>query len=1086
MNYKVVHANNTNKELNTKIPKSILKSTPILIIKSTPILIINFDEKKSKYGLTHTPIQTYLDEYNIEEIKKYAIIVVCTQNSLSGTSDHFQHHFKNLLPVEFEMLSKVDATRQTNRRSLFGMKRHNVRTRVYYNNEKVKLNFNKDKFKNSYNTTKKNSKKSWDNKRTSIYNSTKINENKINIESYSIYRISTQKNNNPVYGEGSIDITFKFGINKRINSKNQDITIRNYNGTLLNNNSNIHYICNSNDIIVKDKKNIVHLMNLNKVNVTEVDKVVKVDEVDKVDKVDKVVKVTEVDEVTTYLKYNSPNSLNSSNDMKLFGRGPFISSLDKATTIFNLLLNPQEKKVFNSKLLNTVPESFDNINPDNNKLIELIKTLDNISKKNLSKNLKNKNLSEISENKKLVWYNKNIDYLKKYINNILNNNIKKILSTIKELEDSQTISSENKSLQKELYDKLKLKINDDINNKIKNNTILKKHNSVRNTIYILNFMKDKEYDTIIKKILEDESVRKSFLKKKDFIQELYPTNPKGIKLVYENIYDINYFYFKYIYSAYKPMKVHTFPLIQEIVLLNQIKNNNKQENNNIYKQINKDKIRERIILTIKNKINDLNNTNNINDIKDIENSVIYYNFLLKNKIDNDFKNNNNNNIVNKKKPLQESNYNNLIEIDINQKSNIIQNIIQKYNNLHIVQVGLNLNQITSNIIKLKKNNSGFFKKNPETIEIIKRIVDKNKINFKKNKNKSIELLYKELKNKIYHPQNYLKNIDKFLDTLQYLENDNHIDIIKNIVCDENMIQLTKFFDIKMRDIKIMKLFDENYNIIYKLYYYLNNYCMNSQKINNGYDTISIIYKICLIDMIQDKKLNKNVFSTNFLNSKSEQSNNVVKIYDYLDIQINTLNKNDEYYNFYNFCLIKIQKITKISNNFMKELQDRQNNGEVGFQSRVLNRNNSNTYWESYLNPESKNENYENLNNIEQKNENNESLNNLPQFLNKNNYKSDNQKANLILTTLVKSANRNSKTTYNMLLDKHLDSVYDQIKGINSFPYNENNPINKKILNNKVRSKNLYGNKIQNFRELYLWCIKNKDILLKLMNNKMKK
>ena len=114
----------------------------------------------------------------------------------------------------------------------------------------------------------------------------------------------------------------------------------------------------------------------------------------------------------------------------------------------------------------------------------------------------------------------------------------------------------------------------------------------------------------------------------------------------------------------------------------------------------------------------------------------------------------------------------------------------------------------------------------------------------------------------------------------------------------------------------------------------------------------------------------------------------------------------------------------------------------------------------------------------------------PNFLNINDYDTNEKKANLILTTLLKSNERNSKTDYTNLRGNHLINVYKKIKDINQFPYKLNNSKHKKILNNKVRNKNLYGNyknnKINNYIKLYLWCIDNKDIFLDLIKPKVNK
>ena len=238
---------NPNKNINTNPnnistnPNKPIYNTYKSILKD--ILLINFDEKKKIFkNISNTPIQTYLDEYKIENIQKYAIIVVCTQNSLSRTKDHFQHHFKEFIEKKnFTMLSKVDATRQKNISALSGVgfKRYNVRTRVYYDHNKVKLHFEPYKFKNSYTTINNE----WVNNRIivrlnrNIHSYDKINNfNKINIFSYSIHRKSRQDNKGkPIFGEGLIDVNFGFIVNHTKNNKSETLInqekfliIRNY------------------------------------------------------------------------------------------------------------------------------------------------------------------------------------------------------------------------------------------------------------------------------------------------------------------------------------------------------------------------------------------------------------------------------------------------------------------------------------------------------------------------------------------------------------------------------------------------------------------------------------------------------------------------------------------------------------------------------------------------------------------------------------------------------------------------------------------------------------------------------------------
>lgn len=115
------------------------------------ILLINLDEDKKEFS--ELP-----EEYNKFDYSRIYIIIVCTQNSLSGTKKHFQNYFQEFIKdIGFELLSKVDATTQGSRMTttLKGRKHnYNVRTRVYYKKDMVHLLFNPKKFLNSYNKTK--------------------------------------------------------------------------------------------------------------------------------------------------------------------------------------------------------------------------------------------------------------------------------------------------------------------------------------------------------------------------------------------------------------------------------------------------------------------------------------------------------------------------------------------------------------------------------------------------------------------------------------------------------------------------------------------------------------------------------------------------------------------------------------------------------------------------------------------------------------------------------------------------------------------------------------------------------------------
>ena len=169
------------------------------------ILILNLDEKGKTFNTGFT-IKSISVESKINDIifNDYDIVIVCTQNSLSGNSKHFQSKFKHIIKNHgFEMLSKIDATRQENRRSFGILKGSNVRTRIYINNN-VKIHFNKNKFQYSY--PEKNGSEQYNNKRSEKINDITIVPNMINISGLSIFR-KTDKNNKK---EGVIYVALKF------------------------------------------------------------------------------------------------------------------------------------------------------------------------------------------------------------------------------------------------------------------------------------------------------------------------------------------------------------------------------------------------------------------------------------------------------------------------------------------------------------------------------------------------------------------------------------------------------------------------------------------------------------------------------------------------------------------------------------------------------------------------------------------------------------------------------------------------------------------------------------------------------------
>jgi len=198
------------------------------------ILILNLDEKRktfntlgrSGFTIKATSVESKINDINFDD---YCIIIVCTQNSLSGNSKHFQQKFMDIITKEqkFTMLSKIDATRQVNRRSSLGFKGSNVRTRIYIRKEMVETHFNTKKFQYSYalkqyigtngrpsNEVKnKNGEfvkngEAWVNKRSEkdLQNTSQITPNKINMTGLSIFR-ETDKINKK---EGVIYVALKF------------------------------------------------------------------------------------------------------------------------------------------------------------------------------------------------------------------------------------------------------------------------------------------------------------------------------------------------------------------------------------------------------------------------------------------------------------------------------------------------------------------------------------------------------------------------------------------------------------------------------------------------------------------------------------------------------------------------------------------------------------------------------------------------------------------------------------------------------------------------------------------------------------
>jgi hypothetical protein len=173
------------------------------------ILLINLDEDKKEFS--ELP-----EEYNNFNYSRIYIIIVCTQNSLSGTKKHFQNCFQEFIKdFGFDLLSKVDATTQGSRMTttLKGRKHnYNVRTRVYYKKDMVHLLFNPKKFLNSYNKTKLITTR-WSKTNNRHSNESNIIKNEyfdnypLIMNSYNIFRETYNKK-----GKGLICVNLNFNL----------------------------------------------------------------------------------------------------------------------------------------------------------------------------------------------------------------------------------------------------------------------------------------------------------------------------------------------------------------------------------------------------------------------------------------------------------------------------------------------------------------------------------------------------------------------------------------------------------------------------------------------------------------------------------------------------------------------------------------------------------------------------------------------------------------------------------------------------------------------------------------------------------
>lgn len=180
------------------------------------ILIINYDEtkeyKQKKQNKNH---YNNLLNNDFKNLNDYDIIIICTQNSLSGTSDHLQHKIKKfLIKNNYEILSKIDGTRMGNRYTT--KKVRNNRIRIYLN-DNVKCLFDTSIFKESHGKSKFSFQNRYSYTNTRVSNNVSITNDNINeslkqynilIKSLKINRITNEDNGTKGFGEIIVELQF--------------------------------------------------------------------------------------------------------------------------------------------------------------------------------------------------------------------------------------------------------------------------------------------------------------------------------------------------------------------------------------------------------------------------------------------------------------------------------------------------------------------------------------------------------------------------------------------------------------------------------------------------------------------------------------------------------------------------------------------------------------------------------------------------------------------------------------------------------------------------------------------------------------
>ena len=171
----------------------------------------------------------YVNEF-LNKIRYYrpSLVIVATQKSTRG-KNNLQTNFKNKLYdscVEYKLLAKIDSMREVDSgvkgyMSSFLTTHHSLRTRIYYNSQKVVLNFENNNLSKKSSFALPNSFENKYNSKTNItpQNSTPQNSTKnkkMRIERYYMKRYTSPKEG---YGRISVGIQLKLPNDQKLNDQ---------------------------------------------------------------------------------------------------------------------------------------------------------------------------------------------------------------------------------------------------------------------------------------------------------------------------------------------------------------------------------------------------------------------------------------------------------------------------------------------------------------------------------------------------------------------------------------------------------------------------------------------------------------------------------------------------------------------------------------------------------------------------------------------------------------------------------------------------------------------------------------------------